>query len=93
VGSHYSPRLRKIVTYGIVALWGVSVTLQMAASVFGFTWSAPTGLNELGTGVVMAILAKNQQSSKEERTEEERDKGGAGTPSENRDDRGTEGDD
>lgn len=90
MGNHYSPRLRKIVTYGVVALWATSVGIQMAASVFGFTWTAPTGLNELGTGVVMAILAKNKQSSKEEKAAEERGTGGAGTPS---DDRATEGDD
>lgn len=70
MGNHYSPRLRKIVTYGVVALWATSVGIQMAASVFGFTWTAPTGLNELGTGVVMAILAKNKQSSKEEKAAE-----------------------
>lgn len=65
--NHYSSRLRRVVTYGVVILWGASVTLQMAASVFGFTWSAPPGLNEIGTGVVMAILAKNHQSTREEK--------------------------
>lgn len=69
--NQFHPRLRTVVTYGVVALWGVSVSLQMAASVFGFTWSAPTGLNEIGTGVVMAILAKNHQSSQDEKDEKD----------------------
>lgn len=56
------PRARNFIVWMVVALWGVSVAGQMGSSVWHYDWVVPTGLNEVGTAVVMWMLAVNQKS-------------------------------
>lgn len=58
------PKLRAVVVWLVVALWGTSVAGQLGSQVWHYTWVAPSGLNELGTAVVMAMLAANQKAQK-----------------------------
>lgn len=66
--------MRSVLVYGIASLWGISVVGQMASQVFQFTWNVPTGLNEIGTAVVMWVLAKNHQANKDETKDAESDR-------------------
>lgn len=41
----------------VVAVWGVSVTGQVAALLLGKEWVTPTGINEIGAAVAMWLVA------------------------------------
>lgn len=60
-----SPKLRTFVLAVITTLWAGSVVGQMFSLV-----SPPTGLNEVFTGVVMYLFAKDQQGRKREDNED-----------------------
>ena len=63
-----TPRTRSLVVGIVVALWGTSVGIQIASQLpfMRFEWSAPIGLNEIMTAVVMWLLARNHQATRAE---------------------------
>lgn len=57
----------------IVAVWAVSVTGQVVAVLVGKEWVVPPGINEIGAGVAMWLVATVRAKGKDEDKDEDDD--------------------
>ena len=61
---------RNPIVWVVVGLWATSVTAQMVFTSLGREWVAPAGLNELGTAVVMGMLAVSRPRKRDDDTDD-----------------------